>query len=60
MFKPFVQGALRFIAGTLRSKLIDYKVNISKHKPIIEKVIKDGYITDEETADLLEHIADNL
>ena len=60
MFKPFVQGTLRFIAGTLRSKLIDYKVDISKHKPIIEKVMKDGYITDEETADLLEHIADNL
>ena len=60
MLKEVIQGALRLAAGIFRSKLIDYKFNVSKHKALIEKILKDNYITDEETADLLDHIADQL
>lgn len=52
--------SLRTAAGLLRSKLIDFKVNIGKQKPLLERVMRDNYLTDEETADLVDHFADQI
>lgn len=60
MLKDLLRGGLRLVSGILRSKLIDYRWDIAKHKPLLEKIIEDGYLTDEETADLLDHIAEQL
>ena len=60
MLKNLLKGTLRLASGILRLEFIDYKWDISKHKPLLEKIIADNHITDEETADLLDHIADQL
>lgn len=60
MGKKFLKVALRIAAGIFRSQLIDFKWDWSEHKPIIEKALKDGYLEDEEMADILDHIADQL
>ena len=60
MLKDLLKGALRLGAGILRSKLIDFKWDISSHTPLLEKIMADKYLTDEELADLLEHIANQI
>jgi len=52
--------SLRTAAGLLRSKLIDYKLNVGKHKALLERVMRDNFLTDEETADILDHFADQI
>jgi len=52
--------SLRTAAGLLRSKLIDYNLDVSEHKELFTKVMEDNNITDEETADVLDHFADQI
>lgn len=52
--------ALRTAAGLLRSRLIDFKLNVGQYKTLLERVMADNYITDEETADILDHFADQI
>jgi len=64
MVLMYVQKALVFslrtAAGLLRSRLIDFKLDVGKHKSLFERVMRDNYITDEETADVLDHFADQV
>ena len=60
MGKKFLKVTLRVAAGIFRSQLIDFKWDWSKHKPLIDKILKDNYLEDEEVADLLDHLADQI
>lgn len=52
--------SLRTAAGLLRSKLIDYKLDVGKYKVLFERLMRDNHITDEETADVLDYLADQI